>query len=389
MSEDSTFTLFAPGKRAGAESIRRDAEILLPSILAEDTVRTLPFILMILNRERQVVYTNRSLLDFLHAASEEEILGKRPGELLHCIHAGENAAGCGTTEFCRECGAVRAILNSQKEQIAVLEECRIISTAGDAYDLRVWASPYSLQGKDYTLFNVQDISQEKRRHALERTFFHDVNNILSAIVCSASLMDRAQDMEEATKYTGLFQWAGRMLVDEIESHRRLIRAEDRTLTVSVSIVRSLAILREVVGLFSRDHSEPDRNIRLAEDAEDIEIITDRVLLRRVLRNMAKNALEATAGGREVRLACTRERSSVVFSVHNPGCIPRSVQLQIFQRSFSTKGKGRGIGTYSMKLFGERYLQGRVWFFSSEEKGTTFYLSLPLSPEDSSADRQAY
>lgn len=40
-------------------------------------------------------------------------------------------------------------------------------------------------------------------------------------------------------------------------------------------------------------------------------------------------------------------------------------LRIFQRSFSTKGaKGRGLGTYSMKLFGETYLGGQVSFRSS-------------------------
>lgn len=38
-------------------------------------------------------------------------------------------------------------------------------------------------------------------------------------------------------------------------------------------------------------------------------------------------------------------------------LPLLVQLQIFNRSFSTKGKGRGTGTYSMKLLTKRYLKG--------------------------------
>lgn len=380
MTADTNFTMFAPAKRAGAESIRRDAEALLPSVLAEHAVRALPFILMILNRERQVVYTNHALIDFLHAASEEEVLGKRPGELLRCIHAHENAAGCGTTEFCQECGAVRAVLNSQNGKVSVREECRITSTSGEAYDLRVWASPYISRGRHYTLVSVEDIRQEKRRQALERTFFHDVNNILSAIVCSSDLMDQAKDLEEAARYTGLFQWAGRMLVDEIESHSRLLQAEHHDLSMSISTVNSLAMLSEVVGLFSGNQCGQAQNIVVDEDSEAIEIATDKVLLRRILRNMVKNALEATPHGEAVRIACTQGRFSIIFSVHNPGCIPRSVQLQIFQRSFSTKGKGRGIGTYSMKLFGERYLQGKVWFSSSEDKGTTFCLSLPLAPE---------
>jgi sensor histidine kinase regulating citrate/malate metabolism len=66
-------------------------------------------------------------------------------------------------------------------------------------------------------------------------------------------------------------------------------------------------------------------------------------------------------------------------VTNKGEIARDVQLQLFKRSFSTKTtNGRGIGTYSMKLFGERYLDGNIGFNSSNGR-TTFYIELPLSP----------
>lgn len=75
-----------------------------------------------------------------------------------------------------------------------------------------------------------------------------------------------------------------------------------------------------------------------------------------------------------------EDGATVFRVHNEGEIPAEVATQIFQRSFSTKAQaGRGIGTYSMKLFGERYLGGQVDFRSSAEDGTVFYIRLPASP----------
>lgn len=66
-----------------------------------------------------------------------------------------------------------------------------------------------------------------------------------------------------------------------------------------------------------------------------------------------------------------------FWVHNPGSIPAGLQSQIFHRSFTTKaGAGHGIGTYSVKLFGERYLGGRVGFTSDESAGTEFTFWLP-------------
>ncbi len=94
------------------------------------------------------------------------------------------------------------------------------------------------------------------------------------------------------------------------------------------------------------------------------IIADRQLLQRVLGNILKNALEATSPGGTVTLACLETFDAMFFLANNSEVIPQEVQLQIFQRSFSTKGEAdRGIGTYSMKLFGERYLGGMVDFVS--------------------------
>jgi signal transduction histidine kinase len=113
--------------------------------------------------------------------------------------------------------------------------------------------------------------------------------------------------------------------------------------------------------------------------------TDKHLLRRVLENMTKNALEATSPGADIALGCCGRNGRVRFSVHQPGVIPEDVQLQIFQHSFTTKGKGRGLGTYTIKLLTERYLGGTVWFVSSEKAGTTFFAEYPLllNPEPAS------
>jgi len=78
----------------------------------------------------------------------------------------------------------------------------------------------------------------------------------------------------------------------------------------------------------------------------------------------------------VTVGCEREADRVRFSVHNAGAMPRDVALQVFRRSFSTKGKGRGLGTYSMRLIGERYLKGRIFFTSDAAGGTAFFAVFP-------------
>jgi hypothetical protein len=112
------------------------------------------------------------------------------------------------------------------------------------------------------------------------------------------------------------------------------------------------------------------------------VITDKLLLQRVLSNLVKNALEASLEGEQVSLDF-QNQGAPVFRVHNEAAMPEAVRLQVFRRSFSTKSPvGRGIGTYSAKLITERYLGGSLTFTSSEEEGTTFAVTLPRSPQPS-------
>ena len=110
---------------------------------------------------------------------------------------------------------------------------------------------------------------------------------------------------------------------------------------------------------------------------EAKIQSNGVLLRRVIGNLIRNALEASSPGDTVTVSFDND-GSPEFSVHNQSVMTEDVSLQLFQRSFSTKeGPGRGIGTYSVKLLTERYLGGTVGFESpAPEGGTTFHLRLP-------------
>ncbi len=369
-------TNFASAEIADTESIRIDADILRKSGLAEQFIRQFPSVVLILNKQRQVVYTNQQLKDLLGSATDEEILGKRPGDLLNCIHANICQYGCGTTEFCSQCGAINAVLKAQQEKVTVVNECRIISTGGNAFDFRVWASPYHYQGKDYTLVSLSDIRHEKRRHALERMFFHDVNNLLSALLISSEMIDPIDVPDDAVQPIEIIKLTSSKLAAEILSYKKLLQAEDKRLELELEPdIKSLALVNELVLMFTPMKSKiPCIRTGICDD---FIMTTDRSLLYRILHNMVKNAMEASPQD-IITIGCFLDNNSGVFTVHNPAFMSRETQLQVFQRSFSTKGKGRGIGTYSMKLFGEEFLKGKVWFSSSKEEGTTFYISVPLS-----------
>ncbi|MBN2329772.1 MAG: PAS domain-containing sensor histidine kinase [Candidatus Omnitrophica bacterium] len=370
-------TQFAPAEKESEGILHVQREIFEKPDYLRSYLDVIPDIVLVLNDKRQIIFSNQTLLNFLGINKYEQICGLRPGEILNCIHAFEAEGGCGVTQFCRTCGAVKAILASLRGESTV-EECRILQKeTGEALDLRVWASPYRINGSVYSIFVVSDIRHEKRRMALERIFYHDVLNTAGGLLGFSRLLRDADASKSDMIRERIFRLSQK-LIDEIKTQRDLSMAETHELIVKPSPLRSGEILQEIMDEYSDHEAAKDRILIYSEDAVDAPFESDPMLLRRVLGNMVKNALEACRPGEAVTIGCRRDDDrSLQFWVHNPGSIPPDIQRQIFQRSFSTKGAGRGLGSYSMKFLGEHYLKGRVSFTSTPEQGTTFYASFPM------------
>src|ERR1035437_9448630 len=169
-------TEFAPPFRSSALKIKDQAGYFQEDGVFSSFLNTVPTYLVVVNENRQIVYSNEAVRKIFPGDPFDKIYGKRPGELLNCSHATEDASGCGTTKFCSECGAVKAMLSSLSGKEDV-QECRIIQDPdGNALDFRVWTKPITIHNEKYAVFAFSDISDEKRRLALERIFFHDVIN---------------------------------------------------------------------------------------------------------------------------------------------------------------------------------------------------------------------
>jgi nitrogen-specific signal transduction histidine kinase len=372
-------TYFAPAGRDDPDEFRRKSAAVRDAPLLRQVLDAMPTMVLILNANRQIVAASETALNAL-SVTIGQVAEKRPGEALGCIRVKEGPDGCGTSRHCITCGAANAILESQCKEKKVARECRVLVDTPSgiaAMDLRVTASLFSMGEDRFIVAAVEDISQSKRLAVLQSAFFHDALNTAGCIQGYAQYLVESVSSEQ--EVCGRLVHLSGQLIETIRAQRDLMYAESGDFRMHPVPVRIAQALEELVSQYARHVVAQGRTIEL-KNACEATVITDPQLLQRVLGNMLKNALEAIPPGGKVTVGCDDKGGEATFSVHNPGIMPEEVQLQVFQRSFSTKGQpGRGIGTYSMRLFGERYLGGKVDFVSRAPQGTTFSLTIPKNP----------
>jgi signal transduction histidine kinase len=370
---------YAPAKRDPIDLVREDFIFINNIEYIEKIMNSLPYLGAILNDKRQIVFSNDKLLEMFELSSIENILGLRHGELLNCVNVDLLSGGCGTSEKCSTCGIVKGILEAQKRDKKVVVESRLSTIDNGvpkAYDYKVTAAPFEWNNKKYYVLSLVDISDEKRRKALERIFFHDVINKTGSMYGFIDLLKIEKDPERIHQFIYFLDLINKDLSDEILIQRDLLTAENGELKVNNEKVNSLGLIENSKNQISMHEAANNKDILLDPQAESFVLTTDGVILRRILMNMLKNALEASQTREIIHIGCNESKSSYKFWVHNNSIMSEETKYQVFQRSFSTKSVNRGLGTYSMKLLGEKYLKGKVGFTSKAGEGTYFFIELP-------------
>jgi len=193
-------------------------------------------------------------------------------------------------------------------------ECRILTKNGDvinAFDLKVTAAPIEVEGEKFTAFYVSDISHEKRRHALERIFFHDVLNTAGALEGFSEALAEEEEPEVLRGYGGRINRISRRLAEETVEQRELLKAESGELLPAPKTIQARELSENAVEAY-RTHEAAKGKEMAVLPGTAVALDTDETLLFRVLGNMLKNALEASSTGETVSIGVSAEKGRAVF-----------------------------------------------------------------------------
>lgn len=373
-------TKFASPERSDPETIQKDYDNFYNDTMLSRVIATVPNIVLVLNKNRQAVFCNNKLLETLGLDDNRVVLGLRPGEIFNCIHSSLTESGCGTTEFCRTCGAVKAILETQKNGAHSRYECTMLTNQDNglrALNIEVYTDELVLEDEKFTIFHITNIDSKKSEEALGHLLFSDVLTTTENMIGSLDIISSASDKEQIEEYILTLRNSSMRLADEIKSRQELIFLEERKIEVKQSEIHSLIFMLEIIKKFIEHPFAKDKKLIIDPNSSSIGFVSDPELLTRAFKNLLINALENSVTNGNVVIGCIYEKERIQFWIKNTTVIPEEVKNGIFNKSFTTKTAGCGYGTYTSKLIIENLLGGSLTFISNETDGTIFIIDLPV------------
>lgn len=263
---------------------------------------------------------------------------------------------------------------------------------GGKFPVSVTSAPIMLDGSIIGAIVVfRDITKEKEIDKSKTEFVslasHQLRTPLSAIRWYSEMLD--------SEKLGALNASQKDYLSEIyKSNRRMIDLVNALLNVSRIDMGTFAIEPEPTDIKEIAESvlkelfvkiqESDLHVTNFYEEDLPKVNVDPKLMRIIIQNLLSNAMKYTPKGGNVALSLTKDDKNMLVKVSDSGVgIPAAVQDKIFTKLFRAdnarvvESEGTGLGLYIIKSIVERG-GGRTWFVSEENKGTTFFVEVPLS-----------
>ncbi len=255
--------------------------------------------------------------------------------------------------------------------------------------LKVWHNRKRLLVLNKTI-QEQNATMQKTLNALEQSqedntrmmqiVAHDLRNPIGGMYSIVSLM-LAEDgrTDEDKEYLEMLQTTGKVSLDLVNDLLLIQTKKDDLKKEPVDLGE---MLRYCVDLLHHKAALKEQQIHL-EAAPDISILANQEKLWRVVSNLIANAIKFSPTGASIDVVLQKETDHVRIAVKDNGIgIPEEIAAKIFdmftdaQRKGTTGEQSFGLGLAISKQIVEAH-GGKIWFESEAEKGTVFYVELPL------------
>lgn len=231
---------------------------------------------------------------------------------------------------------------------------------------------------EYALDELKLKSQEKDR--ILRTVVHDLRNPIGGIASLTSVMTEDDYTAEQKEQLNLIKETS---FNSLELINEILEATNTaTAKLNKELVDINALLSNSVELLRFKAAEKKQVIKLELLDNTQELLMSREKIWRVISNLISNAIKFSQANTQIVVWAKNLESEVQISVKDQGIgIPEKLKSQVFNMFTDAKRPGTegeksfGLGLSICQQILEKH-DGRIWFDSDTEDGTTFYFSLP-------------
>jgi signal transduction histidine kinase len=231
--------------------------------------------------------------------------------------------------------------------------------------------------------SAQKLARSERESAwreMAKQVAHEIKNPLTPLKLGVQLLDKSW-REKDPNFDKKFEKFSKSFIEQIES-LSLIASEfsnfakmPDTPFENVNLTR---LVEKTIDLF--DQSEDLEIVYTLNADKDVIVRGGKDHLLRIFNNLVKNAIEAVPEYRkgiiEIKLETSGKNALIEITDNGKG-IPEKLQDSIFNHNFTTKSSGTGLGLAFVKQAIEN-MYGSIRFETEPNKGTTFYIVLPLA-----------
>ncbi|MGX6971127.1 cell wall metabolism sensor histidine kinase WalK [Vagococcus bubulae] len=240
---------------------------------------------------------------------------------------------------------------------------------------------------------LHDVTKKEKDEEERRQFVSNVSHELRTPLTSMksyieALLDGAwQDPEVAPQFLKVTQEETNRMIRMINDLLQLSRMDANKIELQKELVNLNELFNYVLDRFDMVIKDSDRNYVIKREFTQraiwVDIDTDRMI--QVLDNILNNAMKYSPDGGTITCRLLETHKNVVLSISDEGLgIPKQNLGRVFDRFFRVdKARSRAMGGSGLGLAisKESILAhgGNIWAESEENKGSTFFISLPYEP----------
>lgn len=233
----------------------------------------------------------------------------------------------------------------------------------------------------------ESLKKERELNELKTKFLsmvsHEFKTPLSGILTSATLIGKYKEthqQEKRDKHLKTIKSKIKYLDNILSDFLSIERLESGKTVYKFSTFPLSKVLNEVIydaNMLLKD----GQSIEYPSDIDDIVVEFDEKILELILTNLINNAIKYSSENCTIYVTVETKKKYLIISVKDEGIgIPEKEQKHIFNRYFRAENAlinaGTGIGLNIIKSHLDN-LDGKITFSSTENKGSTFVVSIPL------------